>query len=137
MLTMDRTRALALLVAATLWALGSSAMAFTMGETMAATGVHNSLAQGSASGVAKTLGSVRGALDSAVATKNGQLGGAAGDPPRWGGGAAGGATTWARPGAGAGGWVMAAANGSWGAGGTGWSAGGSGAGTAWGSGAWK
>jgi hypothetical protein len=119
-----------LIVVGVLGLAASNAHAFSMGDTMAATGVQGTLAAGGASSVAGTIQGVKSALGKAVATKEGQLNSAAG----WGG-KGGGATAWKAGGASA--WKAAAANGGWSSnsgGKGGWAT--AAAGKAWSSGGW-
>jgi hypothetical protein len=107
--------------------------AFTMGEAVATTGVHNTLAKSGSSSAAGTMGAVKGSLAQSVATKQGQLASADG-AVAWGGGP--GTSGWALAGAGNGGWIAGA--GGWTRGGNGaggWAAGGA-ASSAWVSGGW-
>ena len=108
------------------------ASAFTMGEAVATTGVHNTVAKSGSSSAAGTIGVVKGSLAKSVATKQGQLASAEG-VVAWGGG---GGTGWAAGGAGSGGWMAGAGGWTRGANGAGgWAGGGAGSG-AWVSGAW-
>jgi hypothetical protein len=100
-----------MMVLAAVAALAPRADAFTMGETVATTGMQGTLASSGASGAARTIGSVKQSVGAAVATKQGQLDGAAG-PIAWGG-KGGGQSAWAKPGGGASGWAMPGGSGGW------------------------
>jgi len=127
------------LMLAAVVALAPRAGAFTMGEVAATTGMQGTLAKSGTTNVAGTIGSVKNALGAAVATKQGQLAGAAGGPVAWGG-KGGGQSGWASPGKGGAqsGWASPGSSGGWASTGTagGWaSASNAGAG-AWASGPW-
>jgi hypothetical protein len=131
---MMRTIGMVAAVAA-VWLVSAPAHAFTLGEVTATTGVQGTLAKSGTTSAAGTMASVKGALNRAVATKEGQLAGAGGgQPPSWGG--KGGTGGWASAGAGGGwataggaGWATASAGGGWATGhGGAWATGG------WGSG---
>ena len=110
----------------------SSAHAQSLGETAAATGIHQTLAGTGMGNPAGTLNTVKNAVGAAAATKQGQLNGAAGAPVMgalgWGG-KGGGHSGWTP---GAGGWKggAGAAKG-WTAASAGWAGAGKGAGGAW------
>jgi hypothetical protein len=112
---------------------GSPARAFTLGEVTATTGVHQTLAKSGTRSAASTIGSVKGALNQAVATKNGQLNGSAPAPVGWGGKP--GTGGWVTAGGAAGGWATGGASG-WAVASAGsWAPGG--ASGAWASGSWN
>ena len=125
-------RALGMLIFAGTLLGASSANAQSLGETAAATGIHQTLAGTGMGNPAGTIGTVKNAVGAAVATKQGQLNGAAGAPVMgavgWGG-KGGGKSGWTAAG---GGWKAGAGGGKgWTAASTGWAGGGKGASGAW------
>jgi len=124
-------RALGVLVIAGMLLGASSANAQSLGEAVAATGIHQTLAGTGMGNPAGTIGTVKNAVGAAAATKQGQLNGAAGAPVMgavgWGG--KGGRSGWTP---GAGGWKGGGGAGKgWATASSGWAGGGKGAGGAW------
>src|SRR5262249_45553480 len=105
-----------------------SARAFSMGETMAATGVQGTLASGGAQGAAGTINSVKSALGKVSADQQAKVDAVA---RPWGNGRGG--AGWSLASAGKG-WASSAGKGWTVAGNSGWGSAGKGA---WSSGAWS
>lgn len=107
----------------------SSAHAQSMGEMVATTGVHNTLASSGTMNPKGTIGTVQRAVGAAAATKQAQLDGATG-----GGGPVG----WGGKGGGTGGWATHASGGTsgWAVAGAGWTTASTGWATAAGASAW-
>ena len=124
-------RALGVMVFAGMLLGASSARAQSLGETAAATGIHQTLAGTGASNPAGTINTVKNAVGAAAATKQGQLNGAAGAPVMgaagWGG-KGGGQSGWTAAG---GGWKGGASGKAWTSASNGWAGGGKGAAGAW------